>query len=380
MTAFDRPAYSPIIMVKAMATPETTIEAAAPVKSGGKSRISRKPKSSPTVLLSSQPPDSSPVSSALKSFGRFTYCTMRRSQIHFAAYNPRTIDPSARRRLRAAIKHHGLVEPLVVNQRTDFTIIGGHQRTMVMDELAGFDPSAPLANDYEIPVALVDIPLAEEQALNISLNNAEIQGNYDLGMLEELLAQPEFPVAATGFDRAALQMMLSPEALATIFGEESPGVQQALAEAPIIETLNEMHAAGLEADREQRQQQRAAEGERANSTTAPATAATPQQPASPAAGSSASSPADDPAAIRDALIARRQAYIERSRDNNDADFHCTLIFDNSAQLDRFLSALGLDQSQRYHDGPAVARLVGVDVEGDVVGDEGQADNEGEADE
>ena len=60
---------------------------------------------------------------------------LRRSQIKPAFYNPRTISPEGRKQLKRSIKKYGVVGGIVVNQSTGYTIVGGHQKVSVLDEL-----------------------------------------------------------------------------------------------------------------------------------------------------------------------------------------------------------------------------------------------------
>ena len=62
---------------------------------------------------------------------------LNRSAIHFADYNPRLSDES-RKTLKRGIKKFGLVGGIVVNKRTGLTVVSGHQRLSVMDELQKF--------------------------------------------------------------------------------------------------------------------------------------------------------------------------------------------------------------------------------------------------
>ena len=85
--------------------------------------------------------------------------------------NPRAISDGAMAGLKASIKQFGIVDPFVVNDK--LTIIGGHQRCKAAIEL-GYK---------EVPVVFVNLPPAEEKALNVTLNNQHISGTWtpDLG-------------------------------------------------------------------------------------------------------------------------------------------------------------------------------------------------------
>jgi hypothetical protein len=82
--------------------------------------------------------------------------------------NPRTITQAASKALRASLKRFGLVQPVIVNERTG-NVVGGHQRV-----------AAARANgETEIDVAVGDWSPADERALNVTLNNLAAQGTFE---------------------------------------------------------------------------------------------------------------------------------------------------------------------------------------------------------
>jgi DNA modification methylase len=94
-----------------------------------------------------------------------------------AEYNPRTISDEAMKGLRASLKRFGLVQPVVWNMRSE-RVVGGHQRLKVL-----------LAEGIEdTEVIVVDLPRSEEKALNASLNNPAIAGEFT-DELEALLSE-----------------------------------------------------------------------------------------------------------------------------------------------------------------------------------------------
>lgn len=84
-----------------------------------------------------------------------------------AAYNPRDISDVAFEGLKESLKKFDCVEPLVFNKRTQ-TLVGGHQRLKALEAL-GYT---------SVPIIELDLSLAEEKALNVTLNNAAIAGHY----------------------------------------------------------------------------------------------------------------------------------------------------------------------------------------------------------
>ena len=105
---------------------------------------------------------------------------MKVAEMRPADYNPRRISADAMAGLRASVQRFGLVQPIIVNERTG-NVVGGHQRLKVLTA-EGVD---------EVDVVVVDLPSSEERALNVALNNPHISGEFteDLGGLLELIAR-----------------------------------------------------------------------------------------------------------------------------------------------------------------------------------------------
>jgi ParB-like chromosome segregation protein Spo0J len=77
------------------------------------------------------------------------------------------MSPRAYAGLKASIERFGLVEPIVWNKRTG-NVVGGHQRLKVLAE----------QGVAETIVVVVDLPETEEKALNVTLNNPNIAGEF----------------------------------------------------------------------------------------------------------------------------------------------------------------------------------------------------------
>lgn len=131
--------------------------------------------------------------------------TMKFSDLTPAPYNPRlslSRDDPRYRKLRRSLQRFGLVEPLIWNQRTGH-LVAGHLRLQILREL----------HHHDAPVSVIDLPLDQEKALNIILNNRYAQGDWDVPqltcLLDELASLPESMLSATGFDPAHLSMLQS---------------------------------------------------------------------------------------------------------------------------------------------------------------------------
>jgi hypothetical protein len=92
---------------------------------------------------------------------------MKLADLDPAPYNPRTISKESMQGLSESIRRFGLVQPIVWNKRSK-QIIGGHQRReALMDH--GIE---------EADVLVVDLPPEEEKALNVTLNNPAVAGEF----------------------------------------------------------------------------------------------------------------------------------------------------------------------------------------------------------
>jgi len=103
---------------------------------------------------------------------------IRIDDLQVAPYNPRTITSEARDGLNHSINLFGLVQPIVVNKRSGFTIIGGHQRLEALKDRGA----------QEAQVLVVDLDEKDERALNLTLNNPHVEGKFT-DALQQILAE-----------------------------------------------------------------------------------------------------------------------------------------------------------------------------------------------
>lgn len=131
---------------------------------------------------------------------------LSRSEIHPASYNPREITEEGRKALKRIIKKYGLVGGIVVNRQTGMTVVSGHQRLSVMDELQKYDPETK-ENDYRLRVDLIDVDEKTEKELNIAMNNPNAQGQWDRDKLAEMVPYIDYKdVGLTESDLSLLGM------------------------------------------------------------------------------------------------------------------------------------------------------------------------------
>jgi hypothetical protein len=114
---------------------------------------------------------------------RWSIKKMKLEGLHVAKNNPREMRDRAFQGLRKSIARFGLVEPIVWNERTG-RIIGGHQRYRALVE----------DGVTEALVLVVDLDEKDELAANLTLNNPEIEGEFEepiFDLLTQLKEQDE---------------------------------------------------------------------------------------------------------------------------------------------------------------------------------------------
>lgn len=124
---------------------------------------------------------------------------INRSEINLADYNPRSISAETRKKLKQNIKKNGLLGDLVYNLRTK-TLVSGHQRISVLDELNNYPD-----NDYLVKVEAIDVDEQREKELNILLNNPNAMGNWDYDILATII--PDIDYKNAGLTDEDLQLI-----------------------------------------------------------------------------------------------------------------------------------------------------------------------------
>lgn len=126
--------------------------------------------------------------------------TISRDMIKNAPYNPRIMDPKAKKRLKKNIAKHGLVAALTWNKRTG-NLVGGHQRLEQLDALEK-------DKNYELTVCVIDVDEREEAALNVQLNNPSMQGEWDLDKLANMTEEFDLDLSEDlGFTESDIDFM-----------------------------------------------------------------------------------------------------------------------------------------------------------------------------
>ena len=185
---------------------------------------------------------------------------MKLSELNPSAYNQRKISENAYQGLSGSIDKFGLLSLIVWNERSG-NIVGGHQRYHLLVE----------KGEEETDVVVVDLDDNDEVALNITLNNPEIRGDFDEEVVA-LLAKAEVQLgnafADIGLDslgsavsklkwnsddrkdKSGLKEPSEPSEPSDPFGEES-NEPEAIVECPECHALwrledNELIARGMQ--------------------------------------------------------------------------------------------------------------------------------------
>lgn len=108
-----------------------------------------------------------------------------------AEYNPRKISDAALKGLEKSIERFGLVEPIIWNKTTG-NVVGGHQRLKVLQ----------LQGVKQTDVLVVTLNKKEEKALNLTLNNPNINGIFD-NSLDDILS--ELKINFTGLEETMFE-------------------------------------------------------------------------------------------------------------------------------------------------------------------------------
>lgn len=164
---------------------------------------------------------------SLKKFFSSTIVEVKRSEIHPADYNPRKIDEQGKRMLKRSMKQFGVVGGIIVNSQTGNTIVGGHQKVAILDEMYKYPD-----NDYSLRVEMISVDRKTEKTLNIALNNGNISGQWDFDALARLV--PDIDYQDAGLTAADLNIIGCDFLLQT---EEENSIADALEDmmAPLTE-------------------------------------------------------------------------------------------------------------------------------------------------
>lgn len=212
---------------------------------------------------------------------------LQRSTIHFADYNPRKISEEGKKELKKSIKNFGVLGGIVVNKRTNYTLVSGHQKIAILDGLSK-------GKDYSLRVELIDVDEKREKEINIALNNPNVGGEWDYDKLADIV--PDIDWQAAGLTEADLSVI---------------GVDYGVEVEPVsiddaVEELQELHDL----------------------------AKPPKQ--------------EKPKKTKEELIATKQEVKEKAQQKAEAlSSYVVLTFDTAQAMDNFLMRFGYPPNQQY---------------------------------
>ena len=127
-----------------------------------------------------------------------------KEKLNPAEYNPRvslTPDMDEYQRLKRSLDEFGMVQPIVWNERTG-NIVSGHQRFRILSD----------EGEKEFDVIAVSLDPEQEKALNITLNNSRVGGDWDTQKLTDIISElaeiPDFDETLTGFSQQEIRNFL----------------------------------------------------------------------------------------------------------------------------------------------------------------------------
>lgn len=139
-----------------------------------------------------------------------------------ADYNPREIREASLAGLKYSVGEFKLVQPIVWNRRTR-TVVGGHQRLQTLDPSTTTD------------VIEVDLDVVREKALNLALNNKNIQGEFTdavAGLIDEIEAADAGLVTGLALDDLRVEI---PDFVGSGGGGGKPGSDELPDEFPEVD-------------------------------------------------------------------------------------------------------------------------------------------------
>lgn len=125
---------------------------------------------------------------------------MLRSEIKPADYNPRKIDAEGKKNLKRSLKKFGVLGGIIVNERTGYTVVGGHQKVAILDEINKYPE-----NDYKLRVEVINVEESVEKTINITLNNPNVGGDWDYDKMRAIV--PDINYKDAGLSDADLSMI-----------------------------------------------------------------------------------------------------------------------------------------------------------------------------
>ncbi len=158
----------------------------------------------------------------------YEYAKVAIAKLKGAEYNPREISDESMSALMDSLRQFGFVQP-VVARKSDYLIVGGHQRVAAMLAIVAEREADPAK--VKVPVVLVHgLDDTQTKVLNLALNKISGDWNYDkLGsLLGGLQAEvPTDDLVVSGFNSFELDSYSLPAEDLNVDAPELPPVEAA---------------------------------------------------------------------------------------------------------------------------------------------------------
>jgi len=116
--------------------------------------------------------------------------TIKRSQINFAAYNPKRHSKESINKIKKNIKKVAFLGGIVWN-RTTGNLIDGHKRIMALDVIHNYNSeNENKTADYEIKVEAVELDEKTEKEQNIF--QTQSRTDFDVELMQQLIPEIDF--------------------------------------------------------------------------------------------------------------------------------------------------------------------------------------------
>lgn len=132
---------------------------------------------------------------------------IKRSQIHFAAYNPKRHTEDGINTQLKNFKSVGFLGGIVWNIRTG-NLVAGHKRVMAFDKYFGNTEENPV--DYEIKVEKVDMDEKQEKEQNLFMDARSTNTPQDYDLIAMMLPDIDYKAAGLSADEMNLISIESP--------------------------------------------------------------------------------------------------------------------------------------------------------------------------
>jgi hypothetical protein len=322
------------------------------------------------------------VASEISKYDKVNVILIERSMIKNAPYNPRTISESAAIGLRKSIQDHGIVEPLIWNSLSG-NLVGGHQRLTQLDILEG-------RPNYRLHVNRVELNEQHEIAMNIVLNNPELQGEYDIPMLVDLVTKDKSILDLTGFKTVDIEVMafnagLDTSLIESMFSAEAVAKLNGIT-LEIDFVINQSDELRKRDGSSKKPQSLLSRGQPQDENDGPGEDDRSHQPSGTAQDlegdlsrypegahplesdkshthTANGQPLPPGSYDEKYFVDRKKTESESTRAQRERSYFLPLVFPSNAAKQAFCEFIGANPAAAVADGPTVAKLLGVDLPG-----------------